>query len=124
MFHHPIEDELTLEYVLNILDGIVENHEAIIVFTTNHLEEIDPALIRPGRVDYKLELKNATVNTIKEMVSKKYKLRELTDYNEYFMKMSDYVLSPAEVQNEIFMRDDVLDCLNNLLCKYNSKTCE
>lgn len=123
MFHHPIEDELTLEYVLNILDGIVENHEAIIVFTTNHLEEIDPALIRPGRVDYKLELKNATVNTIKEMVSKKYKLRELTDYNEYFMKMSDYLLSPAEVQNEIFMRDDVLDCLNNLLCKYNSKTC-
>lgn len=124
IFPTAIEDELTLEYVLNMLDGIVENHDAIIVFTTNHLEEIDPALIRPGRIDYKLELKNATVNTIKEMVSKKYRLREpeLYEYNEYFLKMKDYVLSPAEVQNEIFMRDNIVDCLENLLSKYTSKS--
>ena len=36
------EDELTLEYILNILDGIVELHNSIIFFTTNDIKSIDP----------------------------------------------------------------------------------
>ena len=52
------DDELTLECVLNLLDGIVELHDAMFIFTTNHLENIDPAFLRPGRIDYILEFKN------------------------------------------------------------------
>jgi hypothetical protein len=102
MVNKPVEDELTLEYVLNILDGIVEMEGSIIVFTTNHLEEIDEAVIRPGRVDYMLELKNATVETIEEMIKYKYKLREeeMEKYKEEIKKIKD--VSPAKVQNVCF----------------------
>jgi len=30
--------------------------------TTNHREKLDPALLRPGRADYHIELNNATYN--------------------------------------------------------------
>jgi chaperone BCS1 len=87
-----------------MFDGIVEMHDAIIVFTTNHLEEIDPAAIRPGRVDYILELKNATTETIKEMIKHKFKLseEEMLKYEEYFSKIKDRSVTPAKVQNECF----------------------
>jgi mitochondrial chaperone BCS1 len=42
--------------VLNVLDGVCVDHGRIIVMTTNHLEDLDPALIRPGRVDLKVRL--------------------------------------------------------------------
>ena len=122
MVNKPTEDELTLEYVLNMFDGIVEQHDAIIVFTTNHLEDIDPAAIRPGRVDYILELKNATVKTIKEMVVYKFKLseEELLKYEDYFTKIKDLDVSPALVQNLCFRCEDV-ELLLKELCNNNVK---
>ena len=41
-------DELDLSGVLNVLDGVVDCPERILVMTTNHPEKLDPALIRPG----------------------------------------------------------------------------
>ena len=32
----------------------------MIFMTTNHIDRLDPALIRPGRVDFKFEMRNAT----------------------------------------------------------------
>ncbi|AYV81698.1 MAG: putative AAA+ family ATPase [Harvfovirus sp.] len=51
------EDKLTLSYILNLIDGTLEQPGRILIFTTNHPEDIDPALIRPGRVDVKIEFK-------------------------------------------------------------------
>jgi ATP-dependent Zn protease len=45
------EKKPTLGEVLNILDGVPERHGHIIIIDTNHLKELDSALIRPGRVD-------------------------------------------------------------------------
>lgn len=42
---------LTLSGVLNALDGVVELDGTLIFMTTNVLEDIDPAVIRKGRVD-------------------------------------------------------------------------
>jgi hypothetical protein len=41
----------TLGEILNVLDGVPERHGHILVLDTNHLAELDPALVRPGRVD-------------------------------------------------------------------------
>lgn len=39
-----------------MLDGVVDTPGRIVVMTTNHKEELDPALIRPGRIDKDLLL--------------------------------------------------------------------
>lgn len=49
-------DKLDLSGLLNVLDGCVDTPNRILVMTTNHPEKLDPALIRPGRIDKKLYL--------------------------------------------------------------------
>jgi ATP-dependent 26S proteasome regulatory subunit len=40
--------------LLNVLDGVVDTPERIIVMTTNHPDKLDPALVRPARINKKL----------------------------------------------------------------------
>lgn len=46
-----LKSKLTLSGVLNAFDGIATPPGLIVMMTTNHKERLDPALIRPGRVD-------------------------------------------------------------------------
>lgn len=52
----PHPDELSLSGLLNVLDGVIDAPGRMVMLTTNHPEVLDPALIRPGRVDKKLML--------------------------------------------------------------------
>jgi chaperone BCS1 len=49
-------DFLSLSGLLNALDGLRSLHNVIIFMTTNHLNKLDKALYRPGRVDRVIEL--------------------------------------------------------------------
>ncbi|TFK30139.1 mitochondrial chaperone BCS1 [Coprinopsis marcescibilis] len=46
------QSSVTFSGFLNALDGVASGEERIIFLTTNHIERLDPALIRPGRVDF------------------------------------------------------------------------
>jgi chaperone BCS1 len=50
------KDQLTLSGLLNVLDGVVDTPGRILIMTTNHPEMLDPALIRPGRIDKRVHL--------------------------------------------------------------------
>nr|POE89827.1 mitochondrial chaperone bcs1 [Quercus suber] len=51
---------VTYSGLLNALDGVASAEERIIFLTTNHIDRLDDALIRPGRVDMTVHLGNAT----------------------------------------------------------------
>ncbi|KAG8826498.1 hypothetical protein FRC19_008750, partial [Serendipita sp. 401] len=51
---------LTLSGLLNALDGMQASEARILFCTTNHLERLDPALSRPGRMDVWIEFRNAS----------------------------------------------------------------
>jgi mitochondrial chaperone BCS1 len=51
---------VTLSGLLNVLDGFQAPTGVLFVMTTNHVEKLDSALLRPGRIDYKLYLGNAS----------------------------------------------------------------
>jgi len=117
------DDELTLDCVLNVMDGIIELHDAMFIFTTNHLEKIDPAFMRPGRIDYILELKRASVKTIREMIEYKYRKSSIDfhQYQDYFDKMKSDVITPALVQN-IYLKygeNEIEKCLQELVIQTN-----
>lgn len=48
---------LTFSTFLNVLDGVKQMNGAYIIVTTNKEEDLDEALMRPGRIDTKIELK-------------------------------------------------------------------
>jgi len=94
------DDPLTLSHLLNLIDGLIEMPGRIIIFTTNHKSKLDPALIRPGRIDIAIEMKRATREIIAEMFEwffeKKMCEKDIAEMpNEHF--------TPAEISN-IFYR--------------------
>ncbi|RKP15128.1 P-loop containing nucleoside triphosphate hydrolase protein, partial [Piptocephalis cylindrospora] len=79
--HAPPEDQeltMTLSALLGCLDGYIMQPGNIVIMTTNHPEVLDPALIRPGRIDLTLELGCATRYQIRRM----YDNIVLTEQNE------------------------------------------
>ena len=60
---------LSLSGLLNALDGVASTEARILFMTTNYLERLDPALIRPGRVDYKQCIDYATAHQLQCMYS-------------------------------------------------------
>jgi chaperone BCS1 len=61
-------DKLDLSGLLNVLDGVVDCPNRILIMTSNHPEKLDPALIRPGRVNLKLYLGYIQLEEAKQMV--------------------------------------------------------
>jgi chaperone BCS1 len=61
---------ITFGGLLNVLDGVVAKEGRIIIMTTNHPDRLDPALIRPGRVDKKVYFPNATEAQIAGMLNR------------------------------------------------------
>ena len=93
----PIDDDLiTLDDILNIWDGIRETPGRILMISSNHYDKLDPALIRPGRIDFRLELSYVSREIISEF------------YTHFFnkkidpMKLSqieDKLYTPCEITN-------------------------
>lgn len=68
-----IKRKVGLAEILNCLDGLQAPQNTIYVFTTNHMEKLDPALIRPGRCDVKLEIPGVTRETFIKFINYHYK---------------------------------------------------
>ena len=98
-----LEDEpITLDDILNLWDGIRETPGRIMIISSNHYHELDPALIRPGRIDVTLELSYASRNIITEMYS--HLFDDVMD-DKTIKKIKDYFYSPAEIIN-IYMDEE------------------
>jgi hypothetical protein len=94
-------EKLTLGFLLNLLDGVLEVPDRILVMTTNYPEKLDRALIRPGRIDLILDFKKTTRDTIIDMFCHFY---DLPNYDVgKFDEIEDYQYSPAEI-NQIFFK--------------------
>lgn len=62
----------SLSGLLNAIDGICSTEDRILIATTNHLEKLDPALIRPGRFELILKIDNLNDETARKMFKKFY----------------------------------------------------
>jgi len=57
----------TLSSLLNFLDGIESGHKQMVVMTTNDISKLDPAILRSGRCDVKVELHGCTRDSLDQM---------------------------------------------------------
>lgn len=61
------ETKCTLGGLLNAIDGAATPDGRILIMTTNHPERLDPALLRPGRIDRQIDFTYATAGQIEEL---------------------------------------------------------
>lgn len=75
--------------LLNALDGVVSSEGRIVFMTTNYIDRLDAALLRPGRVDVKQEINYAD----KEQLTRAFKHFFPDSHYQVASKFADNVLS-------------------------------
>ncbi|PON99583.1 Spastin [Trema orientale] len=121
---------MTLSGLLNFIDGLWSScgDERIIVFTTNHKDRLDPALLRPGRMDMHINLSYCSTNGFKTLASNYLGVQgdhRLCDEIEGLI--SGTQVTPAEVAEELMKGDDAdvaLEGLVNFLKRKKVETSE
>ena len=77
---------VTFSGLLNALDGVASAEERILFLTTNHVERLDEALIRPGRIDMMVRLGEASRYQIEMLWDRFYgNLEESDVWKEKFL---------------------------------------
>ncbi|KAI5954230.1 BCS1 [Candida jiufengensis] len=91
---------VTFSGLLNALDGVASAEECITFMTTNHPERLDPALLRPGRVDFKVLINNATEYQIRKMFLRFYENEDklCEEFIAKFRKLNLKNISTAQLQ--------------------------
>jgi len=79
--------------------------------TTNHIDKLDPALIRPGRMDLVIELTNCETTEVERMITYLFDLDEQVSVD----KKNDGKYSPAQINELCCQYSNDLDGLLTLL---------
>ncbi|XP_010548314.1 PREDICTED: AAA-ATPase At2g18193-like [Tarenaya hassleriana] len=111
--------KVTLSGILNFIDGLWSScgDERLIVFTTNHKDRLDPALLRPGRMDVHIHMSYLTSKGFRTLV---YNYLGLDGQNhplceEIECLIDSIYVTPAEVAEELMQDDDPGVVLRGLL---------
>jgi ATP-dependent 26S proteasome regulatory subunit len=116
----PVEgDAVTLSFLLNLLDGVLETPGRILIITSNFPEKLDKAFVRPGRIDVKVKFTHAALDLILEMVNKFYSISYEIDM---IPECLDSIFTPAEIMESLctyFKNPD--EALEALIVKVNEK---
>ncbi|KAL1197260.1 AAA-ATPase [Cardamine amara subsp. amara] len=101
--------------------------ERIVVFTTNHLEKLDPALIRRGRMDMHIELSYCTYEAFKILAKNYLDLDDDDDDNdnhplfrEIKSLLEETMTSPADVAKKLMARNHQIDADESLTLLINA----
>lgn len=91
---------LTFTGLLNGLDGIGNAVGQLFVLSTNHLERLDPALIRSGRVDRKFEFSYCTEEALQLMFKRFYPDTKVADEFALAVRAKTHKITAADLQQD------------------------
>ncbi|KAI8533824.1 hypothetical protein RHMOL_Rhmol10G0039800 [Rhododendron molle] len=114
------ESKVTLSGLLNFMDGLWSAcaGERIIVVTTNHVEKLDPALIRRGRMDKHIELSYCGYEAFKVLAKNFLDIDSHDLFGTIRELLEQRNMSPADVAESLMHKTlsrDVETCLKNLI---------
>ena len=91
---------ITFSGILNTLDGVSRRHKLITFITTNYVNKLDSALLRPGRIDYIVHFDHATKEQI-EMMFNNFRPND-NSFEEFYKKIKNSKFSTAILQKFFF----------------------
>ena len=94
--------KIDLSFLLNLLDGVLENPGRIIIMTSNFPEHLDSALIRPGRIDIIAKFRNCENTTIIKMVEFFYDIILTEEERMKINELIPEIVTPAELSKIMF----------------------
>lgn len=117
------ESQLTLSELLNFIDGLWSScgDERIIVFTTNHKERLDPALLRPGRMDMHIHMSYCTPGGFRTLASNYLGLKDHDRFREIDKLITEVEVTPAEIAEELMKSEGIDIALAGLIAFLEKK---
>ncbi|KAH0685400.1 hypothetical protein KY290_016670 [Solanum tuberosum] len=111
------ENKVTLSGLLNFIDGLWSScgDERIIIFTTNHIEKLDPALLRPGRMDVHIHMAYCTPCGFKLLAANYLGIKDHKLFKEIEELIDTANVTPAEVAEQLLKEDEAEDSLKGLI---------
>ena len=103
------DDDLSLEYILNVLDGVIELHNSLVFFTTNDLDAIDPALKRTGRIDKIIKMDYINKPLLEEILSYYFNNKCIKKYNKKINDMVNSNICYADIIQSIMDSKNIDD---------------
>ena len=95
-------NKVDLSFLLNLLDGVLENPGRIVIMTSNHPDTLDSALIRPGRIDVIAKFRNCSNTTVKDMIEFFYDTKLSEEDIERIYVLQEGIITPAELSKVMF----------------------
>ena len=86
---------ISLSDLLNITDGLLASEGTICLFTTNHIERLDPAFLRSGRMNKVIRFGKLDRTTAARMI------KANLNYNIDPICFKDNAINPADLQATI-----------------------
>ena len=96
------KNKVDLSFLLNLLDGVLENPGRIVIMTSNFPDTLDSALIRPGRIDVIAKFKNCSNKTVTDMLEFFYDIKLSEEERERLSKLLEEIVTPAELSKVMF----------------------
>ncbi|XLS77522.1 hypothetical protein HN51_061747 [Arachis hypogaea] len=111
------DKKVTLSGLLNFIDGLWSScgDERIIIFTTNHKDKLDPALLRPGRMDVHIHMSYCTPYGFRQLASTYLGIEEHTLFGEIEDAIQTTKVTPAEVAEQLLKSSDIETTLKELI---------
>ncbi|XP_072972944.1 AAA-ATPase At3g50940 [Typha angustifolia] len=111
------DEKVTLSGLLNFVDGIWSTcgEERIIVFTTNYKERLDPALLRPGRMDVHVYMGYCSFNAFKVLASNYHAIDDHLLFPEIEELIREVEVTPAQVAEALMKSDETDVALGGLV---------
>ncbi|KAH8498264.1 hypothetical protein H0E87_017259 [Populus deltoides] len=109
--------QVTLSGLLNFVDGLWSScgDERIIIFTTNHKERLDPALLRPGRMDVHIHMSYCTPCGFKLLASNYLGFTEHPLFPCVEALIEKARVTPAEVGEQLLRYEEPESALTGLI---------
>lgn len=92
---------VTFSGLLNAIDGVASQESRMFFMTTNHIEKLDAALLRPGRCDMKCKFDYASKNQIRRMYQRFYKQENESKAVEFASLVPEHTISMAALQEHL-----------------------
>lgn len=108
--------QVTLSGLLNFIDGLWSScgDERIIIFTTNHKDKLDPALLRPGRMDLHIHMSYCNPCGFRTLASNYLGVKDHPLFHEIEEAILSTEVTPAEVAEQLMRNDHVEKVLAEL----------
>ncbi|CAL9233093.1 unnamed protein product [Arabidopsis halleri] len=99
------DPKVTLSGLLNFVDGLWSScvEERIIIFTTNHKEKLDPALLRPGRMDVHILMDYCTPFVFKKLAALYLEIEEHDMFEPIEKMLLVLKATPAEITEQLMV---------------------